>query len=167
MHTKEASCGCAGVYSAPIALPLYATAFEQVSASHAEPCFGSHISTFIHVGSQQATHWARHSTRSTRKRAQALTTYPSCAAVHPNTRKHVLCTHALSSFLALVIYHHDLSKVRYLLHDLHNSQTSTHSQQLCCQQCLHVTQSTCFTGCEPHLQLRSLGRHECCCCCLM
>jgi hypothetical protein len=30
-HTKEAPCGCAGVYSAPIALALYATAFEQVS----------------------------------------------------------------------------------------------------------------------------------------
>jgi dihydroorotase len=30
VHTKEAPCGCAGVYSAPIALPLYATAFEQV-----------------------------------------------------------------------------------------------------------------------------------------
>lgn len=29
-HTKEAPCGCAGVFSAPIALALYATAFEQV-----------------------------------------------------------------------------------------------------------------------------------------
>lgn len=29
-HTKEAPCGCAGVYSAPIAMALYATAFEQV-----------------------------------------------------------------------------------------------------------------------------------------
>jgi dihydroorotase len=26
---KESSCGCAGVYSAPVALPLYASAFEQ------------------------------------------------------------------------------------------------------------------------------------------
>lgn len=32
VHTKEAPCGCAGVYSAPIALPLYATAFEQAGA---------------------------------------------------------------------------------------------------------------------------------------
>lgn len=30
LPTKEAACGCAGVFSAPIALPLYATAFEQV-----------------------------------------------------------------------------------------------------------------------------------------
>eukprot|EP00879_Flechtneria_rotunda_P029926 GHRR01032393.1.p1 GENE.GHRR01032393.1~~GHRR01032393.1.p1 ORF type:complete len:272 (+),score=96.66 GHRR01032393.1:161-976(+) len=29
VHTKEAACGCAGIFSAPIALPLYATAFEQ------------------------------------------------------------------------------------------------------------------------------------------
>jgi len=29
-HAKEAPCGCAGVFSAPIALALYATAFEQV-----------------------------------------------------------------------------------------------------------------------------------------
>jgi dihydroorotase len=30
--TKEASCGCAGCYSAPIALPLYAEAFEDAGA---------------------------------------------------------------------------------------------------------------------------------------
>lgn len=29
-HTKEAACGCAGIFSAPTALALYATAFEQV-----------------------------------------------------------------------------------------------------------------------------------------
>lgn len=28
--TKEASCGCAGIYNAPIALPLYAQAFDKV-----------------------------------------------------------------------------------------------------------------------------------------
>ena len=28
--TKESSCGCAGCYSAPIALPLYATIFEEL-----------------------------------------------------------------------------------------------------------------------------------------
>lgn len=31
-QTKEASCGCAGIFSAPIALPLYAEAFEQAGA---------------------------------------------------------------------------------------------------------------------------------------
>lgn len=29
-HTKENACGCAGCYSAPLALPLYATAFDSV-----------------------------------------------------------------------------------------------------------------------------------------
>lgn len=34
---KEASCGCAGVYSAPVALPLYALAFErQGNLAHLE-----------------------------------------------------------------------------------------------------------------------------------
>ncbi|MFO1397906.1 MAG: dihydroorotase [Burkholderiales bacterium] len=31
-HTKENACGCAGCYSAPIALPLYAEAFEDANA---------------------------------------------------------------------------------------------------------------------------------------
>lgn len=31
-HTKEQACGCAGCYSAPIALPLYAEAFEDAGA---------------------------------------------------------------------------------------------------------------------------------------
>jgi dihydroorotase len=31
-HTKESGCGCAGCYSAPIALPLYAEAFEDAEA---------------------------------------------------------------------------------------------------------------------------------------
>jgi dihydroorotase len=31
-HSKEAACGCAGIYSAPAALPLYAEAFEQAGA---------------------------------------------------------------------------------------------------------------------------------------
>lgn len=31
-HTKENACGCAGCYSAPHALPLYATAFESMNA---------------------------------------------------------------------------------------------------------------------------------------
>jgi dihydroorotase len=31
-HTKEHACGCAGCYSAPVALPLYAEAFESVGA---------------------------------------------------------------------------------------------------------------------------------------
>ncbi len=29
VHTKEAPCGCAGIFSAPAALELYAEAFEQ------------------------------------------------------------------------------------------------------------------------------------------
>ncbi len=35
---KECSCGCAGIYSAPVALSLYAKVFEQVSLflSHAD-----------------------------------------------------------------------------------------------------------------------------------
>ena len=31
-HTKENACGCAGCYSAPVALPLYAEAFEDAGA---------------------------------------------------------------------------------------------------------------------------------------
>lgn len=31
-HQKERTCGCAGIYSAPVALPLYAKAFEQAGA---------------------------------------------------------------------------------------------------------------------------------------
>jgi len=40
-HTKEAPCGCAGVYSAPIALALYATAFEQAGALDKLEAFAS------------------------------------------------------------------------------------------------------------------------------
>lgn len=36
-HRKESSCGCAGVFNAPVALPAYATVFEEVGAlSHFE-----------------------------------------------------------------------------------------------------------------------------------
>jgi dihydroorotase len=31
-HAKESACGCAGCYSAPVALPLYAEAFEAAGA---------------------------------------------------------------------------------------------------------------------------------------
>jgi len=31
-HTKENACGCAGCYSAPLALPLYAEAFDDAGA---------------------------------------------------------------------------------------------------------------------------------------
>ncbi|KAH7298816.1 hypothetical protein KP509_25G060000 [Ceratopteris richardii] len=31
-HTKEASCGCAGIYNAPVAVPLYTQVFEQAGA---------------------------------------------------------------------------------------------------------------------------------------
>jgi dihydroorotase len=31
-HAKENACGCAGCYSAPVAMPLYAEAFEDAGA---------------------------------------------------------------------------------------------------------------------------------------
>ena len=40
-HAKEAACGCAGVYSAPIALALYATAFEAAGALDRLEAFAS------------------------------------------------------------------------------------------------------------------------------
>ncbi|KAH8932268.1 hypothetical protein BDL97_19G062600 [Sphagnum fallax] len=39
--TKEAPCGCAGIFSAPIALPLYAQAFEEVGALDKLEAFAS------------------------------------------------------------------------------------------------------------------------------
>jgi len=39
---KESSCGCAGIYSAPAALPLYAEAFEAAGALHHLEGFASH-----------------------------------------------------------------------------------------------------------------------------
>ncbi|HET7032479.1 MAG TPA: dihydroorotase, partial [Casimicrobiaceae bacterium] len=41
--TKEAACGCAGCYTAPIALPLYAEAFEAAGALHRLESFASHF----------------------------------------------------------------------------------------------------------------------------
>eukprot|EP00882_Tetradesmus_deserticola_P020082 GHRQ01021640.1.p1 GENE.GHRQ01021640.1~~GHRQ01021640.1.p1 ORF type:complete len:325 (+),score=165.60 GHRQ01021640.1:265-1239(+) len=41
VHTKEAPCGCAGIFSAPIALPLYAMAFEQAGALDKLQAFAS------------------------------------------------------------------------------------------------------------------------------
>jgi dihydroorotase len=41
-HAKEAACGCAGVFSAPIALGLYATAFEAAGALDRLEGFASH-----------------------------------------------------------------------------------------------------------------------------
>lgn len=40
-HTKEASCGCAGIYNAPVAIPLYARAFEQAGALNKLEAFAS------------------------------------------------------------------------------------------------------------------------------
>jgi len=40
-HAKEASCGCAGIFSAPIALSLYAEAFEQENALDKLEAFAS------------------------------------------------------------------------------------------------------------------------------
>ena len=40
---KESACGCAGIFSAPVAMPLYATAFESVGALAELPAFaGQH-----------------------------------------------------------------------------------------------------------------------------
>jgi dihydroorotase len=41
-HTKEEACGCAGCYTAPIALPLYAEAFEEAGALDRLEGFASH-----------------------------------------------------------------------------------------------------------------------------
>lgn len=41
-HTKETSCGCAGCYSAPAALELYAEVFEQLGALDKFEAFASH-----------------------------------------------------------------------------------------------------------------------------
>jgi dihydroorotase len=40
-RTKETACGCAGCFTAPLALPLYAEAFESVGALHALEGFAS------------------------------------------------------------------------------------------------------------------------------
>ena len=42
-HTKENACGCAGCYSAPVALPLYAEAFEAAGALDRLEGFASHF----------------------------------------------------------------------------------------------------------------------------
>jgi dihydroorotase len=41
-HTKENACGCAGCYSAPVALPLYAEAFDAAGALDRLEGFASH-----------------------------------------------------------------------------------------------------------------------------
>jgi dihydroorotase len=42
-HTKENACGCAGCYSAPVALPLYAEVFEAAGALDRLEGFASHF----------------------------------------------------------------------------------------------------------------------------
>ncbi len=42
-HAKENACGCAGCYSAPVALPLYAEAFESAGALDRLEAFASHF----------------------------------------------------------------------------------------------------------------------------
>jgi len=42
-HTKESACGCAGCYTAPLALPLYAEAFESAGALDRLEGFASHF----------------------------------------------------------------------------------------------------------------------------
>jgi len=40
-HLKEAACGCAGVYSAPVAMPIYAQAFDEMGALDKLEAFAS------------------------------------------------------------------------------------------------------------------------------
>ncbi|MFP5384239.1 MAG: dihydroorotase [Gammaproteobacteria bacterium] len=42
-HAKETACGCAGCYSAPAALPLYAQFFEEMEALDKLEAFASHF----------------------------------------------------------------------------------------------------------------------------
>lgn len=42
-HTKETACGCAGCYSAPVAIELYAAIFEQLGALDKLEAFASHF----------------------------------------------------------------------------------------------------------------------------
>ncbi len=42
-HTKENACGCAGCYSAPVALPLYAEVFDAAAALPRLEAFASHF----------------------------------------------------------------------------------------------------------------------------
>lgn len=42
-HTKEAACGCAGCYTAPLALPLYAEVFDDAGALDRLEGFASHF----------------------------------------------------------------------------------------------------------------------------
>lgn len=42
-HSKESACGCAGIFSAPVAMQLYAEAFEQVGALDKLEGFASHF----------------------------------------------------------------------------------------------------------------------------
>ena len=42
-HAKEAACGCAGCYTAPLALPLYAEAFDRAGALDRLEGFASHF----------------------------------------------------------------------------------------------------------------------------
>lgn len=40
---QESACGCAGIFSAPVALPLYAQAFEEAGALDKLEGFASHF----------------------------------------------------------------------------------------------------------------------------
>jgi dihydroorotase len=56
IETKETSCGCAGIYSAPVALPLYATVFETANALDKLEGFCSHFGAqFYQLPVNQAT----------------------------------------------------------------------------------------------------------------
>jgi len=56
VETKETHCGCAGIYSAPVALPLYATLFESANALDKLERFCSHFAAqFYRLPLNQST----------------------------------------------------------------------------------------------------------------
>jgi dihydroorotase len=56
IENKETACGCAGIYSAPVALPLYATLFEASNALNKLEGFCSHFGAkFYHLPINQGT----------------------------------------------------------------------------------------------------------------
>lgn len=44
---KESSCGCAGIYSAPVALSLYAKVFEEVINFGSASCLLLHFLSYL------------------------------------------------------------------------------------------------------------------------
>ncbi len=56
---KESACGCAGMFSAPAALPLYATAFEQVGGQQDFGLLpGRHVTLLLAVYRSVCSHYS-------------------------------------------------------------------------------------------------------------